>query len=180
VLDHKHTVYLSHDDLVLLGQGSTVTVVSSSSAVPQTHDHTFKLFDQLGLWGAPVLERGSTWAQPSSQQGGLTGRPNIEIYNMPGTMASQSPPLVPPLGISVAVYNYVSGPGSKEDPSVNRFYPLTADNQPVFILAKGSVRDQGYSRAFCGFEPYLLSERSHRALAEFVLVHHFRLGQVAN
>ena len=163
-----------------LRQGATVTVVSSSSVVPQEHDHTFTLVDQLGLWGVPVLERGSTWAQPPTQPGGLTGRPNIEIYNMPGELANQSPPLIPPQGISVVVYNYVSGPGSREDPSANRFYPLTADNQPVFILAKGSVRDQGYSRAFCGFEPYLLSERSHRALAEFVLVKHFRLGQVAN
>jgi hypothetical protein len=180
VLNHKHTVHLSQAELVQLGQGSTVTVVSSTSDVPQSHAHSFDLFDQLGLWGAPILEKGGAWSQPSTQPNGLSGRSNIEIYNMPGEMSVQNPPLLPPPGISVVVYNYVSGPAVREDASVNRFYPLTADNQPVFILAKSSVRDQGYTRAFCGFEPYLLTERSHRALAEFVLVHHFHLGQVAN
>jgi len=36
--------------------------------------------------------------------------------------------------------------------------------------------DPDYTRAFCGFEPYLLELSSHKDLARFVLVRHFRLG----
>ena len=116
----------------------------------------------------PLLIVAPTWSQS-----GTGGRPNVEIYNMPNAMATQRNPLVPLPGISVAVYCYANG--YPERPGFT--YPETADGQPTFILAKGSPLDPSYTRAFCGFEPYLLSEDSHLRLAEFVLVRHFGLGQ---
>ena len=93
---------------------------------------------------------------------------------MPNLMAQQNPPLIPLLGISVVPYCYISG--VPEDTARNITYPETADNQPVFILAKGSPLDPDYTRAFCGFEPFLLELSSHKDLTRFVLIRHFRLG----
>ncbi len=115
----------------------------------------------------PLLVVAPTW-----NQAGTGGRANIEIYNMPNAMTTQRIPLIPLPGISVPVYCYVNG--FPESPGFA--YPETADRQPTFVLAKGSPLDPGYTRAFCGFEPYLLSEDAHQCLAEFVLVRHFGLG----
>ena len=124
---HAHTVHLAEDDLRRLQRGETVTVTSSATAVSTAHTHDFALVDQLGPWGAPTLETGGAWPQPK-EQGGLVGRPNIEIYNMPNAMATEQPPLVPREGISVPVYVYVSG--VPEGPEMLRNRRLTY-SQPV-------------------------------------------------
>ncbi|MFQ5600607.1 MAG: hypothetical protein ACE5G2_08635, partial [Candidatus Krumholzibacteriia bacterium] len=171
--DHMHTVHVSEEDFSELMAGNTVELVSSEEGQPQPHTHVFELVDQLGLWGAPALSTSGSWNVP-----GTTGRNMIGIFNMPNAMAQQTPPLLPLDGISVVLYTYM---GKPEDREAGFFYPETADKQPTFILAKGSIRDRFYSRAFCGFEPYLLSSISHKRLLEFILVRHFRLGQpVAN
>jgi hypothetical protein len=119
--------------------------------------------------GAPVLEvDAARWDQPAGH-----GRPNIEIYNMPSFMASQHPPLLGTL--SLALYTYVSR--SPEDPARSFTYPKTADHQPALVLRKRSIQDTHYSRAICGFEPYLLTFRSHLDLADYILVHEMGLGQ---
>jgi hypothetical protein len=53
---------------------------------------------------------------------------------------------------------------------------VTADRQPIAVLAKGDPSDLFFSRAICGFEPEWLSQQSHKDLARFLLVRHFRVG----
>ena len=72
-------------------------------------------------------------------------------------------------------YCFVSG--VPEDAARGVTYPETADKQPLLILAKGSPLDPQFSRAFCGFEPYLLERASQKDLTAFILIRHFRLGQ---
>ncbi len=165
---HVHTVTLSADDFAALKRGETRTVTSSEGALPVPHQHTFVVHDQVGNWGAPPLSVSLAWPQA-----GTGGRTNIEIYNMPGAMRNESPPLIPLPGISVVLYSYLSL-GKPEDPL---FYPDTADNQPMFVLAKSTPADARFTRAFCGFEIYALEAVSHRQLAEYLLVRHFGLGQ---
>ncbi len=169
VLEHRHAVTLAATDFVALRNGETIEAGSSESASPQLHAHTFVLVDRVGHWGAPSLRVSSAWSQA-----GTGARTNIEIYNMPNALANQNPPLVPLDGISVPLYGYVSG--LPERPDDGFFYPETADNQPVFVMAKVHPTSPHFSRAFCGFEVYLLEALSHKALAEYVLVRHFRLG----
>ncbi len=101
-------------------------------------------------------------------------RVNVEIYNMPSFMARQTPPLSPEAGISTALYFYASP--TEENAETGILYPLTADGQPGVILRKASTQDRDYSRAICGFELWKLRASSHLALADFVLLRHFRLG----
>jgi hypothetical protein len=114
------------------------------------------------LPGTPVLRVSAAWPQ-----GGTDGRTNVEIYNMPGALATQAPPLVPPPWTGVVLYTYVSG--LTADPERGFVYPATADGQPAFILAKASPSDPHFARAFCGFEVYLREHESHLRLVEFVL-----------
>ena len=72
----------------------------------------------------------------------------------------------------VTLYSYVSG--RPTSPTLG--YPETADGQPVFLLTRALQSDAYYSRAWCSFEPYVLKLQSHVALADFVLLRHFRLG----
>jgi hypothetical protein len=172
-LDHRHTVALTQQDFVALKQGAVVMTQALESGPPAvaSHTHDVTLIDKVGLWGAPALSIGVEWpALPPDP-----GRPNIEIYNMPGAMASQTPPLNPRPGLSLTLYEYVSGV-PQAPPST--FYPLTADRQPVFVLSKGAVTDPYFTRAFSGFEPEFLTPDSHDRLVEYILVRHFRLGSV--
>ena len=168
-LDHRHAVTLAASDFVALRNGETIEVGTSESASPSPHSHTYTLVDRVGHWGAPRLQVSGAWPQA-----GTGGRTNVEIYNMPNGLASESPPLVSSPGISVSLYGYVSG--FPENPAQGFFYPQTADNQPVFVMAKGHPTASHFSRAFCGFEVYLLDPLSHKALAEYVLMRHFQLG----
>jgi hypothetical protein len=169
-LDHKHMLTLTPDDFRQLQQGSTITVTTDTAAEPEPHAHDVVLVDQLGLWGAPILVTGASWTPSTS----IPGRPNVEIFNMPGAMASEQPRLIPRDGISVPLYNFTSG--VLQDPDTNTFYPLTADKQPVALLAKGDPRELFYSRAFFGFEPEGLTFASHKELTRFIVVRHFRTG----
>ena len=174
-LDHSHTVTVTRDDFVAMRNGLIVSVETSESGdepVLELHTHTFVLVDQSGLWGAPQLRNGPDWAQPPSPR----GRTNIEIYNMPIWLTSQPSPLNPRPGISTAPYLYVTESSVREDPARAFFYPQTGDRQPTLILAKGTPQQQFYTRAFCGFEPYLLDRGSHLDLTEYIVVRHFRLG----
>lgn len=96
---------------------------------------------------------------------------------MPIAMAAQIPPLVPPEGRSLVPYTYVSG--VPEDPDAGILYPATADGQPVFLLTRHDLGDTHYARAFCGFEPYLLTLASHQALVEYVLLQRLSLADVS-
>ncbi|MFQ5600237.1 MAG: hypothetical protein ACE5G2_06755 [Candidatus Krumholzibacteriia bacterium] len=121
---------------------------------------------------APELQTGDRWGEPPGQP----GRPDVEIYNMPAAMASQVPPLVPPEGLVLVPYTYVSGVA--EDPGSGIVSPLpTADGQAVMLLRKRSVADANFTRAISGFEPWLLTLESHRALAEYVLLQHMHVGE---
>ncbi len=170
--DHTHAIGLTPEDFIALRAGFTLTLESTSSDEPEPHTHLFEIVDAVGVYGAPPLRPGSDWAQHPSPR----GRTNIEIYNMPNAMAGQQPPLTPLPGISTAPYLYVSGPSVREDPERNFSYPLTADRQPALVLARGAPFEPFYTRAFCGFEPYLLTRGSHRDLTQYILVRHFRLG----
>jgi len=66
----------------------------------------------------------------------------------------------------------------KQNPDTGTFYPLTADKQPTALLAKGSPGDPFYSRPRLGFEPESLNPLSHKDLARFIVVRHFRTGIV--
>ncbi len=169
---HRHTVELVNEVFEGLRMGQRVVLESSHDGV-STHAHAFELHDQVGLWGAPLLVPNASWPFRAGER----GRPNVEIYNMPAALASQTPPLQPPVGISVPLYNYKSAVAY--DPSAGVVYPLTADAQPLFVLAKGAPHEPFYSRALCGFEPHLLVPFFHHQLVEFILVRHFRLGDVA-
>jgi hypothetical protein len=171
--EHDHTVLVTAAHFAALRRGDRVLVTTSPSDLPETHTHVFDLVDQLGLWGAPALTVDASWPNPADPNANpWRGRSNIEIYNMPTYLTSRQPPLAPPAWRSVVVYTYVSGVGE----TAQRQYPATGDNQPVFILARAQSTDAFYSRAWCGFEAYVLALRSHVALADFVLLRHMRLG----
>lgn len=172
-IDHSHTVTVTRDDFLAMRDGFSVTLESDPTESPdyEIHSHVFQdVTDRAGLWGAPRLITGPSWAQAPSPN----ARTNIEIYNMPIQMTTVRPNLIPRLGISTVPYLYLSDPSVQE--TENRRYPLTADRQPALIMAKGSVLEPFYTRAFCGFEPALLNEVSHRQLTEYIIVRHFRLG----
>ncbi len=174
---HQHDVFLSHEELRALLRGEPVVVRTSTwdpGASGTAHAHDFELREQFGVWGAPLLQTSSGWAQPASQPGGLRGRPNVEIYNVPIGLANAQPPLTPDLSRTVPVYEYVSG--VPFDPDAGMVYPLTADGAPVFLLTRRSRAEVLFSRAICGFDPYNLTADSHLRLARFVLVRHFGLG----
>ncbi|UCE02737.1 MAG: hypothetical protein JSW67_00580 [Candidatus Latescibacterota bacterium] len=171
---HRHHVHLSSDKLATLQRGESLQVLTSPSSFPEAHSHALELRDQVGAWGAPPLVTGARWGFRT----GDPGRANVEIYNMPNAMANELPPLLPPQGISTALYTYVSG--TPADGSTGLVYPRTADAQPVFILAKNSPLDPFFTRAFCGFEPHLLLSFSHEQLVDFILVRHFRLGSASD
>jgi hypothetical protein len=175
-VDHTHTLFVDAASLRRLARGESIADSTSVSQLPSPHRHRFTLVDQVGLWGAPALldKDDGTWPLPPLSVNPRGGRYNIEIYNMPSWMASRQPPLEPVPGISVALYNYISW--LTEDPAIGRLYPATADNQPSVVLRKASPVDAYYSRAICGFEPWRLQPRSQLALADFILLRHFRLG----
>jgi hypothetical protein len=171
VQSHTHTITLTQARFEALQAGGHVIVTTSEGTIAgqPPHTHTFDLVDQVGLWGAPQLRLNTTrWDQPLGQ-----GRPNVEVYNMPGWMASRQPPLLD--GHSLGLYTYVSG--KPEDAPHGFFFPQTADKQPAFILGKDNARELYYTRAICGFEPYLLTPDSHQKLTEYILIRHFRVGQ---
>jgi hypothetical protein len=174
VQGHSHAATITRDELLKVRNGFPVTVEGDPQFVapedPEPHTHTFDVVDLSGRWGAPPIFTASDWPQPPSPM----GRTNIEIYNMPFGMLLENPSLSPRRGISTTPYLYVSG--VREDLGQNVFFPDTADRQPAVVLAKGSPAQAYYTRAFCGFEPYLLAEESHRDLTEFIIVRHFRLG----
>ena len=113
--------------------------------------------------GVPTLQLGSNWSQA-----GTGGRTNIEIYDMPGALASLMPPLRPPPGKTKVLYTYLSH--VPEDSLQNIYYPLTADKQPMFVVTKTVPNDLYYNLALCGFEPYYLDSISHVQLARHVLL----------
>jgi hypothetical protein len=155
-----------------------VALVSSSERTSSgtLHQHEFDLVDRVGLWGAPpvLTVEASTWAIPPDVViNPVQGRPGVEIYNMASWVARQIPVLDPPAWRTVALYGYVSG--VPVDSVAGPVYPSTADGQPVFLLTR-AVPNAPYSRAWCSFEPYLLTFDSHLRLADFVLLRHFGLG----
>ena len=169
---HTHTVTLTQAQLQRLARGDRLTgIQTSEAALPQPHSHTFDLVDQVGLWGAPAtLTPGGNWSQPAGQP----GRPSIEIYNMSSFLAQQQPRLNPDPAVWEALYSYVSP--TPRDPANGVLYPATADGEPALIVRKTSAFERYYTRAMCGFELIRLREESHLALADFILLRHFRLG----
>jgi hypothetical protein len=129
----------------------------------------FRLASSVQIHGAPqLLEPDGLWAQPQDRNlNPMRGRPNIEIYDMPGWMDSHFPPLRPPSNLVLAPYLYASGVPQASQPDA--FYPMTADAQPVVVLRR-AVPDTPYSRAICGFEPWLLRPESHLGLADFIIL----------
>jgi len=174
---HTHTVTLTPEELSDLARGQQVSVETSEATLPSPHTHVYDFIDRIGLWGAPAQldpERGN-WAQPADpilNPGG--GRPAIEIYNMPAFFSSQPVRLNPDPLIWETLYTYRSA--TPADPTNGVLYPQTADGQPAIILRKASPFDTYYSRALCGFEIWRLQRASHLALADFILLRHFRLG----
>jgi len=122
------------------------------------------------LAGAPALAVGDNWAPDPPN----TGRPNVEIYNMPSAMQEQQPALQPVAGKSIALYTFVSD--VPEDQGAGIVYPKTADRQAVAIVAKAQPTDLLFSRGIVGLELELLTPESHEALLEFLLVDLFGLG----
>ena len=172
---HAHTILVTQEDFRKLQRGATVTVATSVPVQWQAHTHTLELVDQVGLWGAPpvLAVDAGRWPVPADYRiNPRQVRPNVEIFNMPEQMERESRPLR--ASRSLPLYTYVSGDAPR---SAAQFYPNTADGEPVFVLAKGTESDPYYTRAFCGFEPYVLSLYSHVALADFILWRHFHVGQ---
>jgi hypothetical protein len=170
VAGHMHEVLLTSEAIAELKRGNRVTLVTSAASEPQPHEHTVEVEDRIGRWGAPLLLTGSGWSPVAG-----IGRPNVEIYNMPGAMLSAIPPLKPPVGKALTVYEYRSE--VSVDPDNGFFYPLTADRQPVFVLARKTPDAATFSRAFCSFPLRVLHPLSQQWLLEFVLVRHFGLGR---
>lgn len=128
------------------------------------------ILDSLNPSVAEFLYTDSLWPRPvDSTINPHRARPNIEIYNM---LVLQSGPLVPPPGLSLPLYLYQSGVPA----SSGVHWPQTADGTPAVILRKNRITDANYSRALCGFEPWLLRFDSHLALADAILLRHMRLG----
>lgn len=173
---HEHTVTLDPGTLRMLRDGEIAGVQTDEAETPLPHTHTFQLRDPLGLWGAPpvLTVETSTWPSPPITINPLGGRVNVEIFNMPSYMARQTPPLAPASGRVRVLYECTTP--TRVDPDRGIVYGATADGQPAFLLAKANDVAVDFSRAYCGFEPFRLSARSHQALAEFVLLREFRLG----
>lgn len=166
--DHQHVVTLTQADFLQLQRGNVVIVATSEDGPPglDLHQHTVEIADRLGLWGAPALAFGPRW----DQVGPGSGQANVEVYNMPGAMNAQTPPLrgrphVMPL------YQYRSA----MTPAPGVFFPNTPDLQPVFILSKHRPTDHLHSRALMGFEAELLSPEAHQRLVDFIVWRQFRV-----
>jgi len=174
---HVHELQLGPDDFAVLRRGGRLIATTTAAALPVPHTHSVELEDPLGLWGAPpVLEAESGWALPNDRNINRWGsRPNIEIYDMPNYLALATPPLRPIDGLVFAPYLYSSGVAEGSTPEMH--YPLTADGQPALILRKTTLREPRFTRAFCGFEPWLLRADSHRRLVQYVLIHQMNLGE---
>jgi hypothetical protein len=177
---HTHDVTLTQADLKALARGDRIEVTTTVSETPQTHSHTFSLVDQVGLWGGPaqLMPDTNQWPLPPITVNPLGGRSKIEIYNMPNFMAIQQPPLDPPSDIWVPLYTFKSLTPQDLNVTPPVLYPGTADLQPSVILRRAQRFDPYYSRALCGFEPWRLQVASHVALADFIMLRHFRLGLV--
>jgi hypothetical protein len=174
--DHTHTMFVSAAALRRLAGGESVVDSTDVNALPAPHRHYYTLVDQVGLWGAPAtLERDmGLWPAPPLEVNRLGGRYNVEIFNMTKFMDVQTPALRPEPGISVVLYTYISG--VPENPDTGMLYPATADGQPSVLLRRAQSTSPAYSRAICGFEAWRLKASSHLALANFILLRHFRLG----
>lgn len=174
---HAHDIGLSRAQLQTLARGGKVTVQTTEAASPELHSHAVEIVDGVGLWGAPALLERETalWAQPADPQlNPFGGRPNVEIYNMPSFLANQTPQLQPDPRVWVALYYFKSA--NTANPGTGRVYPATGDGQPAIILRKALFTDANYSRALCGFPVYMLRQQSQIALADNILLRHFRLG----
>jgi hypothetical protein len=173
---HVHELRLEPEDYLKLQRGERILLTTSEAVQPVPHVHPIELEDPLGLWGAPpVLEAEANWSLPNDRNLNPWGsRPNIEIYDMPNFMALATPPLRPIDGMLLAPYVYSSGFVEGSTPQMH--YPLTADGQPALVMRKSRAEDQRFTRAFCGFEPWLLRSESHRRLIQYVLVHQMHLG----
>jgi hypothetical protein len=165
---HQHLVQLTYADFLELQRGNAVLKETSEDGPPQTelHHHTVEIFDRFGLWGAPALAFGSGW----DQGGPGSGHDNVEIYNMPGQMSQETPPLLGKPGV-IDLYRYRSA----KTLSSTLFFPNTADQQPVFMLAKHRATDRLHSRAFMGFESELLTPEAQQRLLDFIVWRHFRV-----
>lgn len=173
--EHRHSVHLTADEARALWGGGVVPVSTDIQAVPEPHAHDFSLRDVRGRWGAPVrLYTDGTWPLPPASINRFLGRVNVEIYNMPSYLAQQTPRLSPPAARVLPLFLFRSP--TVEDARTGVLYPLTADAQPAFMLARANLASPDYSRAYCGFEPWRLAFASHLALCEFVLLRHFNLG----
>jgi len=173
---HEHTLTLDRATLLALRSGDILDVPTSTAEAPAPHMHTFRLRDPLGLWGAPpaLTVDISTWPSPPVTINPLGGRVNVEIFNMPSYLARQTPPLAPSPSRVRVLYECTTP--TPADPGRGILYGVTADGQPAFLLAKAHDLALDFTRAYCGFEPWRLSARSHQALAEFVLLREFRTG----
>jgi hypothetical protein len=133
--------------------------------------------DCRGFWsavaGAPELAVDpARWDEPP----GSGARPNVEIYNVSGLLVGWQP-VVPPRWMQLAPYTYQSI--TPENPTRGVVYPITADRQPALLMVKGPTGEAVFSRAICGFEPYMLTPPSHVALARYVLLDQMGLGRPA-
>ena len=174
---HTHTVTLTPDQLRQLARGDRLHGIETSQAsLPVPHTHVFDLVDRIGLWGAParLVPQLDLWAQPDADVNPYGGRPSIEIYNMPAFMVREQPRLNPDPSLWEPLYSYMSA--TPLDPANEVLYPQTADGEASVIVRKASAFEPYYSRALCGFEVWRLHEASHEALADFILLRHFRLG----
>jgi hypothetical protein len=173
--EHTHTLHLTARQARTLASGGQITVTTASSALPSPHAHEVTLHDLYGRWGAPsVLTPDSSWPLPPLTFNPYKSRVSVEIYNMPSFLAQQTPNLSPPAARVLPLYLF-TGP-TPADPATGVLYPFTADEQPALLLARAATVSPAYSRAYCGFEPWRLTLASHIALAEFILLHHMRLG----
>jgi hypothetical protein len=174
---HVHTLQVDRASFKALQRNEAVLLGTSTETSPEPHTHFVRLVDQAGLWGAPpILLTGSGWASPGSATANpWLGRPNVEIYNMPSFMTSRQPPLSPPPWRSIVLYTYISPVPA--DTMRGVLYPQTADGQPVVLLSRRDPTEAPYfSRAWCGFEPYVLSLYSHVGLADYILLRKMGLG----
>jgi hypothetical protein len=173
-LGHVHSVTLSSSDLRQLARGDRLTVLSTS-APPGSHAHRFELVDAGGLWGAPAaLHTDARWPLPPDPGlNPLRSRPNVEIYNDTQMLESPHLPLRPPPDLWLPLYRYRSGVSAND---TGLQWPTTADGSPAVILRKSAANEEHYSRALCGFEPWLLRFDSHLGLADFILLRHLRVG----
>jgi hypothetical protein len=173
-LGHAHSMTLGAAALRRLGRGETLHFSTASSAIPVTHAHDFTLVDRAAAAGGPAVLEGDPTLWPSTVcPNSCRYRATVEIYNMPGFMSAQVPPLEPSAWRAQSAYTYVSVTPANE--ATGMVYPRTADGQPSVILARGNPAEPRYSRVVCGFEPWRLTPRSQLRLAEYVLGYQFGL-----